>query len=152
MSFNITNFTDINSRLWAELKSSEEQTRLPGSILLTDYYNKPTYTRFPKDFGSEKIKSLKIGNESVLSNNAKFLSSLRLEKKDQYSSMLNYGITYKSDTSLNTIHLNSQLINSNLFSNKNLESKFGIDVYNSNYKESFIFGRYVQDNNFFEII
>ena len=56
------------------------------------------------------------------------------EKKDQYSSMLNYGITYKSDTSLNTVHLNSQLINSNLFSDKNLEGKFGIDVYNSNYK------------------
>ena len=38
LSFNITNFTDINSRLWAELKSSNEQTRLPGSILLTDFY------------------------------------------------------------------------------------------------------------------
>ncbi len=134
LNFNITNFTDINSRLWAELKSSDEQTRLPGSILLTDFYNKPKYTRFPEDFGSEKIKSLKIGNEAVLSNNSKFLSSLRLEKKDQYSSMLNFGIRYKSDTSLNTVHLNSQLINSNLFSNKNLESKFGIDVYNSNYK------------------
>ena len=105
MSFNITNFTDINSRLWAELKSSDEQTRLPGSILLTDFYNKPKYTRFPEDFGSEKIKSLKIGNESVLSNNAKLLSSLRLEKKDQYSSMLDYGITYESDTSLNTEHM-----------------------------------------------
>jgi len=48
--------------------------------------------------------------------------------------MLNYGITYKSDTSLNTVHINSQLINSNLFSDKNVEGKFGIDVYNSNYK------------------
>jgi len=62
-NFNLTNFNDGNSRTFAEIKMTDEQTRLPGSILLTDFYENPKQTRFPEDFATEKISSIKLGGE-----------------------------------------------------------------------------------------
>ena len=132
--FNLTKFNDDSSRSFIEFKHTNEQTRLPGSILLTDFYTTPKYSRFPEDFGTEKITSLKIGKEIKLENDNKFSTNLRLENKDQYSSMLSWGIRYKSKTTLNTAHLNSQYINNESSSLKGVTSKFGIDIYNSTYK------------------
>ena len=134
LNFNLTKFNDINSRLFAELKHTDEQTRLPGSILLTDFYTTPKKTRFPEDFGTEKITSIKFGNEVKFINKNKFSSNIRLEKKDQHSSLLSSGIRYKSDTSLNTVHINSKYMNNRLSNNQEIKSKIGIDIYNSNYK------------------
>ena len=102
--------------------------------MLTDFYTTPKKTRFPEDFGTEKITSLKIGNETKFKKRNKFSSNIRLEKKDQYSSLLSSGIRYKSDTSLNTVHINSKYMNNRLLNNQNIKSKVGIDIYNSYYK------------------
>ena len=132
--FNLTKFNDDSSRSFIEFKHNDEQTRLPGSILLTDFYTNPKYSRFPEDFATEKITSLKIGKEIKLENDSKFSTNLRLENKDQYSSMLSWGIRYKSKTALNTAHLNSQYINNESSFGTGVTSKFGIDIYNSTYK------------------
>ena len=133
-NFNLTNFNDSNSRTFAEFKMTDEQTRLPGSILLTDFYENPKQTRFPEDFATEKISSIKLGGEKNFYNENKITSILRLEKKDQYSSMLNWGIRYKSKTTLNTAHFNSQFISNKSTLKKDIIGKFGIDIYNSTYK------------------
>ena len=132
--FNLTKFNDDSSRSFLEFKHTDEQNRLPGSILLTDFYTNPKYSRFPEDFGTEKITSLKIGKEKNFDNNSKFSTNLRLENKDQYSSMLSWGIRYKSKTTLNTAHLNSQYINNGSLFWTGVTPKFGIDIYNSTYK------------------
>ena len=77
---------------------------------------------------------MKIGKEIKLENDSKFSTNLRLENKDQYSSMLSWGIRYKSKTALNTAHLNSQYINNESSFGTGVTSKFGIDIYNSTYK------------------
>jgi len=133
-NFNLTNLNDGISRTFAEYKMTNEQTRLPGSILLTDFYENPKYTRFPEDFATEKISFIKLGGEKILQNQNKITSNLRLENKDQYSSMLNWGIRYKSKTTLNTAHFNSQFISNNSSLYRDIIGKFGIDIYNSTYK------------------
>lgn len=132
--FNFTNFNDDSSRSFVEFKRIDEQTRLPGSILLTDFYTTPKYSRFLEDFGTEKITSLKIGKETKLENDSKLSVNLKLENKDQYSSMLSWGTRYKSKTTLNTAQLNSQYINNESSIGSGVTEKFGIDIYNSTYK------------------
>ena len=133
-NFNFTNFNDYNSRLFIEFKHTDEQTRLPGSILLSDFYITPKHTRFPQDFGTENITSIKFGNEIKFHDQNKLSSNIRLENKDQYSSMLSSGIRYKSKTTLNTAHLNSQFINNESSLDSGITSKFGFDIYDSTYK------------------
>ena len=134
VGFNLTKFNDDSSRSFLEFKHTDEQARLPGSILLTDFYTTPKYSRFTEDFATEKITSLKLGKELNLQNNDKFSTNLRLENKDQYSSMLNWGIRYKSKTTLNNALLNSQFINNESSIDTGVIRKFGIDIYNSTYK------------------
>ena len=144
LSFDITNFKDDNSRLFAGFKFSDEQTRLPGSILLTDFYNKPKYTRFPSDFGNEKVMSFNFGTELKLNNNRKLSSNIKMDKKDQFSSLLSGGILYKSDTTLNTTHLNSKFNDKLQLLNYNITTKFGLDLFDSYYKVDANNWNYVQ--------
>ena len=144
LSFDITNFKDANSRLFVGFKFSDEQTRLPGSILLTDFYNKPKFTRFPSDFGNEKVTSLNFGTEHKFNNNRKLSSNIKIDKKDQFSSMLSSGILYKSDTTLNTIHINSNFNDKLQVYNNNITAKFGLDLFDSYYKVDANNWNYVQ--------
>ena len=137
--FNASYIKNPLTRLFTGIEFSDQYTGLPGVITLDDYYNRPRYVKSGNldSFGTEKIKSWKIGSENVFKN-SKVSNILKYDEKDQItSSMYNYlgtDVNIKAKTDLTTYTLSSKynrkLVNENL----NSEIKLGVDYYSSSYR------------------
>ncbi len=133
--FNLSYLKDPLTRYSSGLDYSEEYTGLPGSITLTDFYNRPRFVRSGSidSFAEEKIQSWKFNNEKKIIK-GKALTTIKYEEKDQKTSSMYSGVNIRAKTDLSTYTLSSKL--NKKFSNNDfdMETNIGVDHYNSIYR------------------
>ncbi len=142
-TFNISNsfITQNNDRFNLDYSELKEHQRLPGSILLSDFIEKPKYSRYPKSWADEEIKVLQLGYENKIN---KYKLELSLEEKDQFTSD-NYGgnTAYKNDTKITTYKFSGQKKSNHYLNNNYISSTYAFDVYNSYYDVNAITSNYL---------
>ena len=133
--FNATYLKDPLTRFFTGIGFSDQYTGLPGSIIISDYYTRPRYVRSGNldSFGSDKIKSWKIGSENILES-SKFSNVIKYEEKDQKTSSMYQNVNIKAKTDLSTYTLSSKVNQKFNSDSINSELRLGIDYYNSSYR------------------
>ena len=133
-NFNLSYLKDSVNRYYANFSYSEQLTEIPGNITLTDFYERPRYSRTPEDFGTEKVNSMSIGSQNVLNSGVKLSNVFKFEDKDQSTSALSGGRYILAKTNLETATLSSQITKKQKLNSINLKFKVGLDFFNSSYR------------------